>query len=97
MFTEAESNGWGTEDMAEDATVKFVPVLIDLIEQHPKRLYRLLCLVQQPLSLNPGRLSLLNVDSVGTPLPLLEPFNPLPPALNSDGVSSDPEFDRIDE
>ena len=46
---------------------------------------------------NPGRLSLLNVDRVGALLPLLETFNLLPPALNCDAVSSDPEFDRIDK
>jgi hypothetical protein len=31
------------------------------------------------------------------PLSLLEPFNLLPPALNHDAVSSNPDFDRIDE
>jgi hypothetical protein len=97
MFTDAESDGWGVEDIAEDAVVEFLPVLIDLIEQHSKCLYRPLCLVQHPLSLNPGRRSLLNVDSVGASLPLLELFNLLPPALNHDAMSSDPEFDRIDE
>jgi len=43
------------------------------------------------------RLSLLNVDSVGAFLPLFEPFNLTPPALNRDAVSTDLEFDRIDE
>jgi hypothetical protein len=97
MFTDAESDGWGVEDIAEDAVVEFLPVLIDPIEQHYKCLYRPLCLFQHPPSLNPGRRSLLNVDGVGAPLPLLELFNPLPPVLNRDAVSSDPEFDRIDE
>ncbi len=49
------------------------------------------------LSSNPGRLSLLNVDSVGALFPLLEAFNLLPPALSRDAVLSDPEFDRINE
>jgi len=97
MFIDAESDGWGAEDMAEEAVVEFFPVLIDLIEQHSKCLHPLSRLVQQPLSLNPGRLSFLDVDSVGAVLPLLEPFNLHPPALNRDAVSSDPEFDRIDE
>jgi len=34
MFTDAGGDGWGAEDMAEDAVVEFVPVLIDLAEQH---------------------------------------------------------------
>jgi hypothetical protein len=34
MFTEAEIDGWGVKDMAEDAVVEFLPVLIDPIEQH---------------------------------------------------------------
>ena len=33
MFTDAKSDGWGAEDMAEDTLVEFVPVLLDLIEQ----------------------------------------------------------------
>jgi len=77
MFIDAESDGWGAEDIAEDAVVEFFPVLIDLIEQHSKCLHHLPRLVQQPLSLNPGHLSLLNVDSVGAVLPLLEPFQRL--------------------
>ena len=93
MFTDTESNGWGVEDMAEDAVVEFLPVLIDLIEQHSKCLYRPLCLVHQPLGLNPDRPSLLNVDIVGAPFPLLEVFNLLPPALNREAAYSDPEFD----
>ncbi len=97
MFTDAESDGWGAEDVAEDAVVEFLPVFLDFIEQHSKRLRRLLRLVQQHLSLNPVRLSLLNVDSVGALLPLLESFNLLLPALNRDAVSSDPEFDRVDD
>jgi len=46
MLTDAESDGWGGEDMAEDAVVEFFPVLIDLIEQHSKCLHRLLHLLQ---------------------------------------------------
>src|ERR1700722_6783941 len=46
MLTDAESDGWGAEDMAEDAVVEFFPVLIDLIEQHSKCLHRLLHLLQ---------------------------------------------------
>ena len=83
--------------MAENAVVEFSPVLFDPIEEHSKGFYRLLCLVQQPPSLDPGRLSLLNVDSVGALLLLLEPFNLLPPALDVETMFSDPEFDRIDE
>ena len=97
MFSDAETDGWGAEDVAEDAVVQFLPVLFDLIEQRSKCLHRVLGLVQQPLSLDPGCLCLLNVDSVGALLPLHEPFNLLPPALNRDAVSSDPDFDRIDE
>src|ERR1700759_3350434 len=81
LLTNAETDGWGAEDVAKDAVVEFLPVLVDPIEQRSKRLHRILRLVQQPLSLNPGRLGLPNVDSVGTLLlPLFEPFNLLPPA-----------------
>ena len=38
MRPDAESDGWRTEDMAKDAVVGLVPVLIDLVKQlrvHP--------------------------------------------------------------
>jgi hypothetical protein len=97
MFTNAESDGWGAEDMAKDAVVEFLPVLIDLLEQQSKCLHRPLRLVQQSLNLDPGCLSLLNVDCVGALLSLLEFFNLLSPAFNCDPVLSDPKFELIDE
>jgi hypothetical protein len=80
--------------VANDTVVDFLPLIVDLIEQPSKFLHRLLRLVQQPLSLNPTRLSLRSVGSVVALLPLLEPFNLLPPALGRDSVSSNREFDR---
>ena len=85
--------------MAKDAVVEFLPVIVDLMEQHSKCLYCPLCLVQHPLSLNLVSCSLLSINSIGAPRPLLqvEPFNLLPPVLNHDAMPSNPEFDRIDE
>lgn len=53
-------------------------------------------LVQQPLSLNLGLSSHLNIDSVGALLRLLELFNLTPPA-HVDTVAFDDKSDRIDE
>ena len=61
MFTDAESDGWG-------AVVEFFSVRFHLIEQYFKCLHRFVRFVQYPLSLNPCRLGLLNVDSVGISL-----------------------------
>ena len=71
VLTDAERDGWGAEDVTKDAVVEFFPVLIDTIEQCCKCLHRVLRIAQQSLSLNPGCLNLLNVDSVVAPL--LEP------------------------
>ena len=73
--------------VANNTVVEKFPVLFDSIEQRFRCLCRVLGLVQK----------LLNIDSVGALLPLHEPFNLLPPALNRDAVSSDPDFDRFDE
>ena len=54
LLTDAETDGWGAEDVAKDTVVEFVPVLIDLVEERSKCLHRLLRLVQQPLGRNPG-------------------------------------------
>jgi hypothetical protein len=97
LLTDAETDGWGSEDVTKDAVIELLPVLVDLTEQRYKCHHRLLRLGQQPLGPNPGPLGLLNIDNVGDLLPLLEPFNPLPPVLSCEAVSSDPEFDRIDE
>ena len=97
LLTNTKTGGWGVEDAAKDAVAKFLPVLVDLIEQHFKCNHHHLSLVQQPLSLNPGCLGLHNVDSLGALLPLLKPFNLLPPALSRDAMSSDPELDQIDK
>ena len=57
----------------------------------------MLGLVQRPLSLDLGQLFPLEVDSVSALLPLREPFYLIPPVLSHDAVSSNPDFDRIDE
>ena len=47
MLIDAESDGWGVEDMAEDAVVEFITVPIHLIEQRSKCLHCLVCLESQ--------------------------------------------------
>ncbi len=61
--TDAETDGWGAEDVSKDAVDGFFPVLVDPIEQRSK-CSRSRGLVEQPLSLDPGRLCLLSVDNV---------------------------------
>ena len=97
MFTNAESDGRGAEDMAQDAVVGYFPVFVHPIEQHPKNLYRFLCLVQRPLRLHPERLSLLDLRRYGALFLLRVTLSPRPQALNLHAMSSDPECDRIDE
>jgi hypothetical protein len=97
MFINTKSNGWGVEDMAEDMIIEFFLVLIDLIEQHSKCLYCPFCLVHHPLGLNLNCHSLLNINIIGAPLPLLKVFNLLSPVLNHEAMYSDPEFDQIDK
>ena len=70
MFTDTETDSWGAEDVAKDMVVEFFLVIVDPIEQCSKCLHCILGLVQQPLSLNPGLLCLLSIDSVGTLLPV---------------------------
>lgn len=81
--------------MAKDAVVEFLPVLIGLFEERCKCLCGLRRLIQHLLSLDPGRLGLLDVESVGTLLVLLECFNLIPPALSLKAESFNPEFGRI--
>src|SRR6266849_9083088 len=90
---DAESDGWGAEDMAEDAVVGLVPVLIDLVEQLSECIHRHLRIVHQPLSHDTHCPSLRNVGGVGALLPTLEPSNLTPPALYRDAVTTDPDFD----
>ena len=45
-----ERDGWGAEEMAEDAVVGLAPVLIDLVEQLSECSHRCLRVVHQPLS-----------------------------------------------
>ena len=97
VFTNTKTDGWRAEDVAKDMVTKYFPVLVDLIEKCCECLHCVLGLVQQPLSLDPGCLCLLSANSVGTLLPLHEIFNLSPPELNSDAVSSNPEFDRINK
>ena len=46
LLTDAETDGWGVDDMANDTVVDFLPLLVDLIEQPSKFLHRLLRIVQ---------------------------------------------------
>lgn len=94
MRPDAESDGWGTEDMAEDAVIRLAPVLIDLVEQLSECIYRHLRFVHQPLSHDTICPSL---RSVGALLSTLEPSNLTPPALYRDVVTTDPDFDRINK
>jgi hypothetical protein len=97
-FTDAETDSWGAEDMSKDAVDGF---FVDPIEQRSKCLHRVLGLALQPLSTESQSASAFSAstDSVGALLPLHELYNLFPPgpALNRNAVSSDPEFDQIDE
>ena len=46
LLTDAETDGWGAEDVANNTVVDFLPLLVDPIEQPFKFLHRLLRLVQ---------------------------------------------------
>ena len=76
---------------------RFFSVLNNLIAEYSKYFYRLLRLVQKPLSLNPGLSGNLNVDSVSALFHLLELFNLTPPARSFDTVIFDHKSDRIGE
>ena len=97
MRPDTKSDGRGAEDMAEDTVVGLFPVLMDLVEQLSECIYRRLRVAHQPLSHDTICPSLRNVGGVGALLPTLEPSNLTPPALYRDAVTTDPDYDRIDE
>ena len=83
--------------MAKDTVVGLAPVLIDLVEQLSECSHRRLRVLHQPLShetICPGTR---NVGGVGALLPTFETSNLTPPALYRDTVTTDPDFDRVDE
>jgi hypothetical protein len=96
MRPDPESDGWGAEDMAEEAVVGLSPVPIDLLEQPFQCIHRRLRVVHQPLIHDKIFPSLRNVGGVSALLPTLELSNLTPPELYLDAVISDPEFDRIE-
>ncbi|KAG7087673.1 hypothetical protein E1B28_013621 [Marasmius oreades] len=89
MATNAESDGWGAEDLAKDEVAHFAPIIFDLMEELSMSSYGHLHGVQKRPS--PFFLSLSVVIAV---LPLLDL---LLRSLSTGTVPSDGVFDRLEE